>query len=228
MHGFLRDAKKYNVNLVGGDIVESPGGSYFSLTLFGSIPDGMLVRRGSASPGDRIFVTGTLGDSALGLKVLKQFGELSRVPKKFKWFTTRHLLPTPRIVEGDLLSREKIASAMIDVSDGFLQDLSHILDESSCGCTIYADRIPISDKYCKYWKFFSRDFWSPALSGGEDYELIFTVPEHRMDRFLKIKNSIKTRITEIGTINRNSAERVIIINGEKRRLTPEGFKHFYN
>lgn len=228
MGGFLEEIKNYNISLIGGDIIESLHESYFSITLFGSIYPGYTTLRSGANSGDRIFVTGTLGDSALGLKLLKDYKVLEKIPIKFKWLAKRHLLPEPRLSEGSILAEEKIASAMIDISDGLLQDLYHLLDESGYGCIIYGDKIPLSTKYIMYSKSPGEKFLSMALAGGEDYELLFTVPEKKLPRLFKIKNRFKCKLTEIGVITDKKSERVIYINGRKEILKPAGFRHFHN
>ncbi len=226
IRGFLREVENYGVSLIGGDIVESPHENYFSLTLLGTIYSPFLRLRSGAEPGDRIFVTGTVGDSALGLKLLTEYGKLEMIPAKFRWLAKRHLLPEPRISEGLVLAEEKIAGAVIDISDGFLQDLSHILDESGCGCVIYGDKIPLSPHYRLYCKDSGDKFLSPALSGGEDYELLFTVPENKLSRLQKVKNRFKCRITEVGIITEKTSGRIIYINGRREALKPSGFMHF--
>jgi thiamine-monophosphate kinase len=228
MQGFFDEIKNYNVVLVGGDIVESPHENYFSLTLFGTVDAHLLRLRSGANPGDRIFITGTLGDSALGLKLLRDYGGLKKIPVKYKWLARRHLLPEPRLSEGVILAEEEIASAVIDVSDGLLQDLLHVLDESGCGAIIYGDRIPISTQYRLYCSKSGDDLLSLVLSGGEDYELLFTVPERKLSRLFMIKNKLKCQITEIGVITGEKSERFIHINGKRKRLKPSGFKHFQN
>lgn len=228
MSGFLEEIKNHSVSLIGGDIVESPHENYFSLTLFGTIYSHFLTLRSGANPGDRIFITGTLGDSALGLKLLKDYKVLEKIPVKFRWLAGRHLLPEPRISEGVILAEEEIASAMIDVSDGLLQDLWHVLDESGCGCVIYGDKIPLSAQYRTYCRDFGEKFLSPALSGGEDYELLFTVPEKKLSVLHKIKNRLKCQLTEVGIITEKKSERVIYINGRRKQLKQGGFRHFQN
>ncbi len=226
MTGFLREIKNYGVSLIGGDIVESPHENYFSLTLLGTIYSPHLMLRSGAKPGDRIFVTGTVGDSTLGLKLLMRYRKLERIPDKFRWLVKRHLLPEPRISEGLVLAEEKIPGAVIDISDGLLQDLSHVLDESGCGCVIYGDKIPLSRHYRLYCNDFGQEFLSHALSGGEDYELLFTVPENKLLRLHKVKNRFKCQITEVGIITEKTSGRIIYINGRREVLKPSGFMHF--
>ncbi len=226
MRGFLEEIKNYRVSLVGGDIVESPHENYFSLTLLGTIHSRFLTERSGAKPGDRIFVTGTIGDSALGLKLLQKYKGLRGIPLKLRWLARRHLLPEPRIREGAILAKQKIASAMIDISDGLVQDLCHVLDESGCGCVIYWDKIPLSEQYRRYYRDSGEEFLTSALSGGEDYELLFTVPEKKLSLLNKIRNRLKCQLTEVGVITNRRAERVIEINGKREKLMPGGFRHF--
>lgn len=227
MKGFLEEIGQYNVSLVGGDIVESPGGSYFSLTLFGTAPVGGIVKRIGAKAGDRIFVTGTLGDSALGLRILKKYRKHSLVPLRLRGPVERHLLPELREQACRLISENKVASAMIDISDGLIQDLGHLLDASGCGAVIYAEKIPVSEDYIRFFKRDRKNFYTTALSGGEDYELLFTVPVKNIPVLNKIKKRLNHRITEIGVITPDK-KRIVYLDGAPLKIAREGYQHFKN
>ena len=135
--GFSNQAHRNGVVLIGGDTCSSRSGFVISVTLMGEQRPNRIVRRAGAGAGDQIYVTGTVGDSALGLELLRR-GEQSGGA------ITRHLDPLPRNEAGMALAEKGLASAMIDVSDGLLADLSHILKQSGCGATLFLDRLPLS------------------------------------------------------------------------------------
>lgn len=227
MKGFFKELKNFRIFLVGGDIVETPHKNYFSLTLFGTAPAGGIIPRCGATPGDVIFVTGTIGDSSAGLKLLEEYGRVEKIPEGLRWLAKRHLLPEPRLETGRMLADRKIPSAMIDISDGLLQDLGHILDESDCGCIIYSDKIPLSEQYRRFCKINNNDLWTLVFSGGEDYELLFTVSKDNLRRLFSLKNNLNCSLTEIGVITKEKTR--IIYNGDrKKKLVFEGYQHFRN
>ena len=182
MKGFLALAKKFSVPLAGGDTAQSPSGVLADIVVIGSVPKGKAILRSAAKPGDRIYATGTLGGSVAALNRLRR-GERLR-PKDFP----EHFSPTPRIAVGQYLREHRLASSMIDLSDGLSTDLSHICEESRVGALVHADSLPtISD---------SPESLAYALHGGEDYELLFTAPRNR-----RVPKKIAgVPVTEIGEI----------------------------
>lgn len=170
-----RLTKYFSVQLIGGDTVK--GTNAVTITAQGFVPpDSMLTRKG-AKAGDWLFVTGTLGDAAAGLAIIK--GELqAKSPDFADYLTNRHYFPTPRVLAGTTLRR--VASACIDVSDGLLQDLEHIVNSSEVGALVYLDKLPISEALGNSIDNLN-DALGYACMGGDDYELLFTVPEeHRI------------------------------------------------
>ena len=160
---------QYGVSLIGGDTSSSKGGLVISVTLLGEQFPEKIVRRSGARAGELICVSGTLGDAALGLKQLQaghRQGEAVRC----------HLDPVPRVELGKALAEAGIASAMIDISDGFAADLGHILDASGKGGRVNIDLLPLSDAFRESVSRDCADYCSAAPSGGEDYELLFTLP----------------------------------------------------
>ena len=171
-------AKKSRVHLVGGDTNVAKS-LVISVCVVGHAPYAP-VRRSGARAGDDIYVTGTLGDSALGLKYLRQ-RNISVKAGPLAQLLARHHRPIPRLAAGAALARGKLAAAMIDVSDGLLQDLGHICKASGVGALIWNEQLPLSRAYRK---LAGRAGTRYALSGGEDYELLFApgracVPEFR-------------------------------------------------
>lgn len=160
----------YDMQLIGGDTTRGP--LSMTLGIHGYIPAGRALKRSGAKPGDWIYITGTLGDSAAGLAVL-QNRLLVAEETDARYFIKRHLRPTPRILHGQAL--RDIASAAIDLSDGLISDLGHIVKASGCGARVDVDALPKSDAMMRHVDAGQAQRW--ALSGGEDYELCFTVPE---------------------------------------------------
>ncbi|EOF5839071.1 thiamine-phosphate kinase [Salmonella enterica] len=160
----------YDMQLIGGDTTRGP--LSMTLGIHGYIPAGRALKRSGAKPGDWIYITGTPGDSAAGLAVL-QNRLLVAEETDARYFIKRHLRPTPRILHGQAL--RDIVSAAIDLSDGLISDLGHIVKASGCGARVDVDALPKSDAMMRHVDAGQAQRW--ALSGGEDYELCFTVPE---------------------------------------------------
>lgn len=185
-------AAKHGVALVGGD-TNAAKLLIISACVFGHAPH-RPIRRSGAKAGDDIYVTGTLGDSALALKFLKS---RLRQPNRdsVRYLLSRHHRPTPRIAAGALLARRRLATAMIDISDGLIQDLGHICIASGVGAQIWRDRLPLSRAYRK---LAGRAGTRDALAGGEDYELLFCARKHNRRRIEKLQTQARVAITRIG------------------------------
>jgi thiamine-monophosphate kinase len=222
--------KRYRTALAGGDTCRSRTGLVISVTLLGEAAKGRAVTRSGARPGDLLFVTGTLGDSAAGLELLRTRGRghprLNRSGtrgtggrEEEKKLIEKHLRPVPRVPEGMRLAG--VASAMIDVSDGLSSDLAHLCEQSGVGAEVLADRIPLS-KELRSARGFTRPAVAYALSGGEDYELLFTVPRAKLGRL----RTLRTGATEIGRITSGRGIVLVGENGRKAPLPPSGYDHF--
>ena len=159
-------AEYYSIQLIGGDTTKGP--LSLTITIQGLVPQGMALLRSGAKIGDWIYVTGFLGDSAAGLAVLQNRLQPSQ-PESRDYFITRHLRPQPRLLQGQAL--RSLASAAIDISDGLISDLNHILTASGCGARINLDALPYSTAMKSQVSKEQAEIW--ALSGGEDYELCF-------------------------------------------------------
>lgn len=160
----------YDMQLIGGDTTKGP--LSMTLGIHGYVPVGRALKRAGAKPGDWIYVTGTPGDSAAGLAILQERLAVEDATDK-QYLLQRHLRPTPRVLHGQAL--RDLASSAIDLSDGLVSDLGHILKASNCGARIDLDMLPYSAAMTKHVDAEQAMRW--ALSGGEDYELCFTVPE---------------------------------------------------
>lgn len=170
MEGYNGISEKFGAALLGGDTTCSPDRICINVAVLGTCPRGKARLRSAARPGDLVCVTGTLGDSAAGLRLILG-GQKGAAPR----LMDRHYTPTPRVEEGLALSCLPGVHAMMDISDGVGSDLRHILDESGVGARIDTGKLPISKEL---QALCSEKGWDPkelALSGGEDYELLFTM-----------------------------------------------------
>ena len=214
--GFREAARAAGVSLVGGDI-SAARKIMISVTVTGETET--FVRRSGARPGDLIFVSGTLGDAAAGLRILEKDGRPGKVRAAGR-LLGRFLDPEPRLELGALLARRKLASAMIDVSDGLSVDLAHICEESGAGAEIDPARVPLSAALRR----FSKDPLTLALDGGEDFELLFTVRPRNAARLRALAERFE--ITEIGRIT--AGKRILAVDsaGRKKPLKIRGYEHF--
>jgi thiamine-monophosphate kinase len=227
--GIAENCKKYGLKLVGGDTVASPRHLFINITILGEVGKKRLFKRSGAQPGDIIFVTGHLGDSGLGLQLLQSRRKKWQGPKKWqKTLISKHLDPVPRLVESRRLSRSKArVSAMIDLSDGLIQDLGHILDASKTGATLHENCLPLSSALtdiCKHNQLNPLDF---ALSGGEDYELLFTLHPDDVKNLNRQFLHADVPVTQIGEITSETGVRISGTDGSKKILqNAMGFDHF--
>lgn len=217
--GMLSRADQFGACLIGGDTCSSSGPLVLTLTVLGEQSPDLLVRRSGAHPGDQICVTGTLGDSALGLRLLRQGGRQGNA-------IARHLDPVPRVLEGLALAEASIPSAMIDLSDGLLADLGHILDLSDVGAQIYSQALPLSDTFREHFPAITEEALSLALSGGEDYELLFTVPPEKIPNVFPLLEKLGTPVSVVGTITAEHSRKVIGSDGREIFLNRKGYDHF--
>jgi thiamine-monophosphate kinase len=209
INGLTDLAKRFRVTLAGGDTAQSPEGVLADVVVLGSAPRGKAILRSGARPGDKIYVTGSLGGSAATLKQLMN----GRRPGSHRF--DRHFFPEPRIEVGQLLRRRRLASAMIDLSDGLSTDLAHICEESGVGAEVWANVIPRAtmDRAPVALEF--------GLHGGEDYELLFiTRPKQTVPRQLG-----RVAITEIGRVIREHGMFLVGENGPTV-LQAQGWQHF--
>jgi len=170
--GLAQAAREYGVAVIGGDTVASPGGLIITVTLTGQVPAAQMLRRAGAQIGDLIFVTGPLGEAAAGLEILRR--NLSLPPDLKEALTEAQLRPRPHLRAGRLLAQEGLATALIDTSDGVATDLYHICRASGAGARIPAAAVPVSPRVTAAAPYLGRDPLDLALTGGEDYLLLFT------------------------------------------------------
>jgi thiamine-monophosphate kinase len=214
--GVMEQAERFGVTLVGGDTCASRGGLVVSITALGEQLPERVVKRSGASPGDLICVTGTVGDSAAGLNELRN-------GVRDGFLVARHLDPQPRVEAGVALAEAGLASAMIDVSDGVLADLGHICELSGVGARLELLRLPLSEEYRAAC---GADPFALALSGGEDYELLFCVPKGRLSEVELLLAGLGLPLSLIGEITKGSAVELVTPQGGAYQPGRRGFDHF--
>lgn len=219
-----RDQDEYGITLVGGDTVFSPGPLTLTLTAMGTVPAGKALRRNGAKVGDDIYVTGTIGDGALGLLVAQsEITELLKVDADY--LADRYEYPQPRGELGERLI--DIVHAAADISDGLVADLAHICQQSKVSAVIQSTLIPLSDAATSVLDLDS-SYLQQILSGGDDYELIFTASQAVADELKKLSPKTGIQVTRIGVITAGTDEAVQIEdgNGDAITLQQKGYRHF--
>jgi thiamine-monophosphate kinase len=213
--GFIYEGQLHGAELAGGDTCASKGGLMISVTVQGQVAHGEAICRKGASFGDAIYVSGTLGDSALALKKLLAGESVD------KYLSGRFHLPTPRVELGRTLAARQIATAMLDLSDGLVSDLGHILKASGIGAEIELDSIPLSQEFRQAMED-DATLIDLALAGGEDYELIFTSPL----KDLADQPELLPGISRIGAVCQQQELRLRQADGKLYQCQSGGFDHF--
>jgi thiamine-monophosphate kinase len=221
--GLAKDQRSFGISLIGGDTVSTPGPLTLSVTMMGTLPRGAMRRRVGAKPGDRIFVTGTLGDAYFGLRLLrgKSFSWLG--PRLKRTLIDRYHVPRPRVRFGVSLGR--LATSAIDVSDGLMADLEHIAKASRVGAVVSVEKIPLSVAARAIVRRDAGELARLAVH-GDDYEILFTVPASRIGAVGRLARAAKTRVTEIGHIVRGMGVVLADRDGGRIPLPQRGFTHF--
>lgn len=224
-------SEKYGCLLAGGNTAKINGKMFISTTVFGEMDERDVVYRSGAKAGDVIYVTGTLGDSALGLRILKNYGKKAVLKGPFRNAVLRHLDPEPRLEAGQLLAERKIATSMMDISDGLALDLKRLCAESGVAAVIETEKLPLSEEIKEYGKLIRRhDVLDLALSGGEDYELLFTAPHGDKRKITSLSKKLELPMTAIGRIveKGKAADTLAILDasGKPVSLKRLGFEHF--
>ena len=213
--GFFGLAGRYDVALAGGNLARGP--MNITVSAFGFVPSGKALTRDGAKPGDHIYVTGHPGDAAAGLKLIQSgHGDLE------DHCARRFAFPDPRVEAG--MALRGLASAAIDVSDGLLADLGHLLEASGVGATVQADRLPLSKRLLElHGDERGRGF---ALTGGDDYELCFTVPEARAAAAKEALQRLECPLSHIGVVEVKAGIRCLDSIGKELAFPRPGYKHF--
>ncbi|PKQ01670.1 MAG: thiamine-phosphate kinase [Alphaproteobacteria bacterium HGW-Alphaproteobacteria-12] len=221
--GLVDDQKRYGVSLWGGDTVKTPGPLTLSLTAIGEVPVGGMIPRGGARPGDDLYVTGTLGDAALGLEVLR--GKLSGLGSEDAGhLVRRYREPEPRCSLGPKL--RGLVHAGLDVSDGLLADLGHICETSGTGARIEKDRLPLSAAAQMALRQ-DETLFPLIVSGGDDYEILFAAPPERANEIDVAAGEASVQVTKIGRVT-GPEEGVTLADGAGRAIPLKqlGYSHF--
>ena len=223
--GMMELAAEFHTILVGGDTNASPQKLMIAITVLGETQPEHLLKRSGAQAGDSLFVTGTIGDAALGLINLQKHPTGTK-PPPLNELTSKHLSPSPRIKEGKVLAENHLANAMIDISDGLLTDLKRILTASYKGATVWIEKLPLSNAFKQTETTPNQDTINYALTGGEDYELLFTSPPAKEKALHQAVNQAGFTITKIGMIT-DSQELVVLDHKQQPfPLGNLGYDHF--
>lgn len=215
--GLFSVARRYNVQLIGGDTARGP--LSIAITAIGRVPEGKSLLRAGARPGDAVYVTGTLGDAALALADRR--GERRLTAPERAALRDRLERPLPRVAEG--MALRDLASSAIDVSDGLLADLGHVLAASGVGARLTLGAIPLS---ATYRARLSEVGWDYALAGGDDYELCFTVPPGQPAEIDALARRLDVPLTAIGEITSGRALEIYDEAGRAYQPKGQGYDHF--
>lgn len=225
--GLGEDAKTYGCPLMGGDTDRTPGPLTVSIAAFGLLPRGTMVRRGGARPGDHVVVTGTIGDAALGLQVRRDPDTAARWrldSRQRDHLLGRYLLPQPRNAIAEALRR--YASAAMDVSDGLVGDLGKLCAVSGASAELEAARVPLSEA-ARAALASDSALLETALTGGDDYEVVATVPGPALDALVADAEAVGIALTQIGTIREGRGDaRFLDASGNVLLFKQASFSHF--
>lgn len=205
--GLRQDQQSFGISLLGGDTTSTPGPASLTVTAIGHVAPGGMVRRAGARPGDEIWVTGTIGDGALGLRAIR--GE---IPDASGHLADRYRLPRPRLCLVD----PALVRAAMDVSDGLLQDLGHLCRAGGVGATVRANIVPGS----------TAEWLELRLTGGDDYELLMAVDPERSGALRQRAASLAIQVTCIGRFEAVPGVRVIDADGQPVQISASGWSHF--
>lgn len=217
--GFSSLVQRFQLQLVGGDMTQGPLTVTFQA--LGFVPTGKALCRIGSRVGDRIYVTGTLGDAGLALEAINKKDYLGLTYPQILTVMQRLNRPEPRVEIG--LALREIASSAIDVSDGLVADLGHILSANQMGAILQLEKLPLSDSL---HALPIEKAWQLALSSGDDYELCFTVPESHERALHQHLANLNTPYTCIGTIKKESGLILLDKNGSTFNINRTGFQHF--
>jgi len=220
--GLAEDQAEFSIALIGGDTSATPGPLNIVVTAAGRVPVGAMIQRRGAAVGDLVFVSGTIGDSAGGLALLREDCATLFQPDR-EALVSRYRLPQPRLALGRAL--RGVAAAALDVSDGLLADLAHIAEVSKVRVEVDAARIPRSDSLRALWGN-GEDAIVRAATGGDDYEIAFTARADRREDVLDAARRAGTRVAEIGRVTAGEGAALLDAQGREIMLTQPGYRHF--
>jgi thiamine-monophosphate kinase len=220
--GLRGDSVLFGCPLFGGDTDRTPGPITVSIAMFGSVPEGTMVRRAGAQAGDRVFVSGTIGDAALGL-ALRQGAAWTLSDAQRQHLMSRYLLPQPRNALSEAVRAH--ASAAMDVSDGLAGDFAKLCRASKVAAEIEIARVPLSDA-AKAVLAAEPAMLETALTGGDDFEIVCTVPSGKAASFRAAAQAAKVAVSEIGEIKAGEGTRFLGAEGQALVFKRASFSHF--
>ncbi len=219
---------QFNLALIGGDSIKIKDKLCFSVTIFGEAIKGKSLQRGKAKNGDLIFASGNIGDAFLGLKILQRDIVCSNKIHQ-KYLIARHLQPSPRISLGMELVRKNLSKSAIDISDGLLADLLHICEASNLDAIINQNSIPLSRAAKSCLSENNNINLSKLISGGDDYELIFTVNKKDQNKIIDLAKKIGVKITYIGHLQKPKKQpKIHLLDQENQEIeiSQYGWQHY--
>jgi thiamine-monophosphate kinase len=216
-------AEVYGVRIIGGDTSRTPEGVVIDSIVMGEVRRGRALTRGGARAGDQIFVTGALGGAAAGLKILESVGVRTSRRRAERGLVLRQRRPEPRVEWGALLSEKRLATSLIDLSDGLSSDLAHVCRESGVGARVEAASLPL-DPLLAQAGVGADESLGLALDGGEDFELLFTAGRRQAARLPREVGGVP--VTRVGEVTGERGKVRLVRDGKARLLKPGGFEHF--
>jgi thiamine-monophosphate kinase len=219
--GLFALADAFNIELIGGDTTKGP--LNICITVFGELSPGQALRRSAAKAGDDIWISGTLGDARLALAGYRLELPQALDAASQRAAAVRMHTPVPRVELGMLLAAQGIAHAAIDISDGLIGDLGHILKLSQVGATLNVDALPAGDILATQNSALRRAY---TAAGGDDYELCFTAPASAREAVLAAAGSVATPVTRVGSIEAQAGLRLVGADGQPLDLNLSSFDHF--
>ncbi len=222
--GLRGDARRYDCPMLGGDTDRTPGPITIAVSMLGSVPTGTMVRRSGARPGDLVFVSGTIGDAALGLALRNDpANDWPINAARQQHLTDRYLLPQPRNALAEAVRTH--ASAAMDVSDGLVGDLTKLCRVSEVAANVEVARVPLSEA-ARALLAAEPGLREPVLTGGDDYEIVCAVPPDKAESFKAAAKAAEVPVSEIGVIAEGEGARFIGSDGEPLTFHHVSFSHF--
>jgi thiamine-monophosphate kinase len=220
--GLEEDQRRFGIALLGGDSVATSGPAVLSLTAIGEVAAGTEIRRSGARAGDLVWVSGTIGDAFLGLRVLRGAGPDLTAEHRVA-LIGQFQVPEPRVALGPAL--HGVAHAMIDVSDGLLADLGHICETSGVAAVVELESLPLSPA-ARAFVALDPDIAPRLVAGGDDYELLFTASPEATERILGLGSRLDLPLTAIGRIEPGAGVRLVDSTGRAIPVEVAGYRHF--